>query len=59
MGLADTNYCVWNRQQGHIILQYYIWYPIINYNGKEYEKEYVYNCIAKSLCYTPEIKTTF
>ena len=58
MGLADTNYCVWNRQQGHIILQYYIWYPIINYNGKEYGKEYVYNCIAQSLCYTPETKTT-
>ena len=57
MGLADTNYCVWNRQQGHIVLQYYIWYPIINYNGKEYEKEYVYMCITESLCCTPGTNT--
>ena len=30
----------------------YIQYLVINYNGKEYEKEYV--CIMESLCYIPE-----
>ena len=32
----------------------YIQYPVINHNGKEYEKEY----ITESLCCTPEINTT-
>ena len=34
----------------------YIQYPVINPNGKEYEKEYMYQyiCITESLCYTPE-----
>ena len=27
----------------------YIQYPVINHNGKEYEKEYVYICITESL----------
>ena len=31
-------------------------YPVINHNGKEYEKEYIY--ITESLCCTPEINTT-
>ena len=30
--------------------------PIINHNGKEYEKEYV--CITESLCCTAETNTT-
>ena len=34
----------------------YIQYTVINYNGKEYEKEcvyiYIYICITESLCYT-------
>ena len=30
----------------------YIQYPVINHNGKEYEKGY----ITESLCYTAEIK---
>ena len=33
---------------------YYIQYPVINSNGKDYEKEYVYTCITESLCCTPE-----
>ena len=32
----------------------YIQYPVINHNGKEYEKEciYIYICITESLCCT-------
>ena len=33
----------------------YIQYPVINHNGKEYEKEYI--CITESLCCRAEIKT--
>ena len=37
-------------------------YPVINHNGKEYEKEclslYIYICITESLCCTVEINTT-
>ena len=33
----------------------YIQYPVINHNGKEYEKEYIY--ISESLCCTAEINT--
>ena len=33
-------------------------YPVINHNGKEYEKEYVYMCITESLCCTAETNTT-
>ena len=42
----------------------YIQYPVINQNGKEYEKEYtyiyiyIYVCITESLCYTTVINTT-
>ena len=36
----------------------YIQYPVINHNGKEYEKEYVHICITESLCCTPETNTT-
>ena len=38
----------------------YIQYPVINHNGKEYEKEDVYMCvcITESLCRTVEIITT-
>ena len=32
----------------------YIQYPVTNHNGKEYEKEYIY----ESLCCTAEINTT-
>ena len=32
----------------------YIHYPVINHNGKEYEKECI--CITESLCCTEEIK---
>ena len=44
LGLADTNYYVQNVNNK--VLPYstgnYIQYPVINHNGKEYEKEYVY-----------------
>ena len=33
----------------------YIQYPLINHNGKEYEKEYI--CITESLCCIAEINT--
>ena len=33
----------------------YIKYPVINHNGKEYEKEGT--CIIQSLCYTAEMNT--
>ena len=40
----------------------YIQYPVMNHNGKEYEKEcvyiYVYICITESLCCTAEINKT-
>ena len=37
----------------------YIQYPKKNYNGKEYEKEYIYIriCTIESLCCTAEIDT--
>ena len=44
------------------VLQYstgnYIQYPVINHNGKEYEKEYIYVYTSESLCCTAEINTT-
>ena len=36
----------------------HIQYPVINHNGKEYEKECVYICITESLCCTAVINTT-
>ena len=36
----------------------YTQYPVINYSGKEYEKEYIYICITESLCCTPKTNTT-
>ena len=36
----------------------YSQYPVIHYNGKEYEKECIYIRITESLCRTAEIKTT-
>ena len=44
----------------HVLLQStenYVQYPVVNHNGKEYEKEYVYICMT-SLCCTGEINTT-
>ena len=37
---------------------YYIQYPVINRNGKGYEKVYVYICITESHRCTPETNTT-
>ena len=36
----------------------YIQYPLINHNGKEYQKKNVSMCVAESLCCTAEIATT-
>ena len=36
----------------------YIQYPMINHNGKEYRKEYIYICTTESLCCTAVINTT-
>ena len=48
------------KQTNNKVLLYstgnYVQYLIINYNGKEYEKESV--CITESLCCTPETNTT-
>ena len=37
----------------------YILYPVINYSGREYEKEYTYICITESLHCMAEINTTW
>ena len=48
-------------EMGNKILLYstgnYIHYPMINHNGKEYEKEYVYVYVTELLCFTAEINT--
>ena len=36
----------------------YIQYPLINHNGKEYEKECIYIRITELLCCAAEINTT-
>ena len=36
----------------------YILYPVINHNGKGWEKECIYLCISESLCCTVEVSTT-
>ena len=55
MDTQGPKYSTWN----------YIKYPVINHNGKEYEKEYIYICniyicvcITESLCSAAEINTT-
>ena len=35
----------------------YIQYLVVTYNGKEYEKEYIYK--TESLCCVPETNTTY
>ena len=37
----------------------YIQYPMITHNGKEYEKEYIYICLAESLFCTAEINVNY
>ena len=53
LGLADANYYIqdgYNKVLMHSTGNY-IQYPMINHNGKEYEKEhiYIYICINESL----------
>ena len=48
--------CRMDREQGCTISRgNYIQYPVINHNGKEYEKEYI--CVTESLCCTTEDNT--
>ena len=55
--LADVNYYIQNEEtRSYCTAQ---GYSVVNNNGKEYEKEYIYNiCITESLCYTAEMNTT-
>ena len=39
-------------------MENYIQYPMINHNGKEYEKKEVHICMTESLCCIAEINTT-
>ena len=44
-GLRRTNYLLSIRLKNKVLLYStgnYIQYPVINHNGKEYEKEYIY-----------------
>ena len=44
-----------NKQQS-LTIQNYVPYPVINYNGKEYEKYFI--CITEPLFSTAEINTS-
>ena len=53
--LANPIYKI-DKQQGPTVQHgNYIQYPVINHNGKEYEKEYI--CITESFCCMAEINT--
>ena len=58
LGLADANYYIQNEINKFLLYSTgnYIQYPVITYNGKEYEKEYIY--INESLFRTPETNKT-
>ena len=48
-----------DKQQGPTVQHRELYsISLINHNGKEYEKEYMYICITESLCCTAEINTT-
>ena len=62
---------IYRMDKQHVLLYStgkYIQYPVINHNGIEYKKEYIYIyiyihtyiyvCITESLCCTAEINTT-
>ena len=59
LGLADANYYIeWiNIKILLCTTGNYIQYPVINHDGREYEKECIYICITESLCCTVEINT--
>ena len=38
------------RNSKVLLLRNYIQYPVINYNGKEYEKEYICLCVCVCVC---------
>jgi len=56
LGLAGANYHLYDGLNKVLLYSIgnYIQYPVINHNGKEYEKEYIY--ITESLSCTAEIK---
>ena len=54
--LADVNYYGINNNVLPYSTGNNIQYPVINHNGKEYEKVYI--CITESLCCTAEINTS-
>ena len=54
LGLADTNYTGWISKVQLYSVGNYIQYPLINHDGKEYEKEYI--CITESPYCTEEMK---
>ena len=60
LGLADANlYIGWiNNKVLLNSIGNYIQYPVVNHQGKEYEKEQIYICITGSLCCTAEINNT-
>ena len=37
-------------KQQDLTVQHCIQYPVINHNGKEYEKEYIYMCVCVCVC---------
>ena len=60
-GFAFTSIRIKKERNNEVLLYgtgNYIQYPVINQNGKEYEKEYVYVCVSELLCCIAEIKTT-
>ena len=40
------------HKQQDLTVQHCIQYPVINHNGKEYEKEYIYMCVCVYICIT-------
>ena len=50
----DTNQYIYETETDS--QTYYIQYPVINHDGKEYEK--IYTCVTESLYCTADINTT-
>jgi len=56
VGLANANYIIYRLWINNKVLLYstanHIEYPMINHNGKEYEKEFIYIYITITLLYS-------
>ena len=56
VGLANANYIIYRLWINNKVLLYstanHIEYPMINHNGKEYEKEYIYIYKTITLLYS-------